>query len=56
MLCFVFLEEELQASYWQNKGKQALKAAMNVQRSISRAKNSILFLGDGESENEPSHG
>ncbi|XP_017268792.1 intestinal-type alkaline phosphatase [Kryptolebias marmoratus] len=40
-------EEELHASYWNNKGKQALHSALNVQRSLNRAKNLILFLGDG---------
>lgn len=39
--------EELHASYWNNKGKQALDAAMKVQPNVRQAKNIILFLGDG---------
>ncbi|XP_034036723.1 intestinal-type alkaline phosphatase [Thalassophryne amazonica] len=40
-------EEELHASYWNNKAKQALHTALNVQPNIHQAKNIILFLGDG---------
>ncbi|XP_029285755.1 intestinal-type alkaline phosphatase 1-like [Cottoperca gobio] len=40
-------EEELHASYWNNKAKQALHTALNVQPNIHQAKNLILFLGDG---------
>nr|XP_057929045.1 alkaline phosphatase-like [Doryrhamphus excisus] len=40
-------EEELHASYWNNKGKQALHTALNIQPNLHRAKNIILFLGDG---------
>nr|XP_046248803.1 alkaline phosphatase-like [Scatophagus argus] len=40
-------EEELHASYWNNKGKQALHTALNVQPNLHQAKNIILFLGDG---------
>ncbi|XP_038147620.1 intestinal-type alkaline phosphatase [Cyprinodon tularosa] len=40
-------EDELYADYWNNKAKQALHNAMNVQKSVTRAKNLILFLGDG---------
>lgn len=53
--CVVFLvliEEELHASYWLNKGKQALHNAINVQPKVYKAKNTILFLGDGELENQ----
>lgn len=53
--CVVFLvliEEELHASYWLNKGKQALHHAINVQPKVYKAKNTILFLGDGELENQ----
>ncbi|XP_076581950.1 intestinal-type alkaline phosphatase [Chaetodon auriga] len=39
--------EELQASYWNNKAMQALNAAIYVQRNVHKAKNLILFLGDG---------
>ncbi|KAM4629847.1 intestinal-type alkaline phosphatase-like [Polymixia lowei] len=39
--------EELHASYWNTKGKQALDMAMNMKPKIHRAKNTILFLGDG---------
>uniref|UniRef100_A0AAQ4NPP1 alkaline phosphatase n=1 Tax=Gasterosteus aculeatus aculeatus TaxID=481459 RepID=A0AAQ4NPP1_GASAC len=40
-------EEELHASYWNNKARQTLHTALNVQRNLKRAKNVILFLGDG---------
>ncbi|XP_054459020.1 intestinal-type alkaline phosphatase-like [Anoplopoma fimbria] len=40
-------EEELHASYWNNKARQALHTALNVQPNIKQAKNVILFLGDG---------
>ncbi|XP_037326161.2 intestinal-type alkaline phosphatase-like [Pungitius pungitius] len=40
-------EEELHASYWNNKARQTLHTALNVQRSLKQAKNVILFLGDG---------
>ncbi|XP_034439346.1 intestinal-type alkaline phosphatase [Hippoglossus hippoglossus] len=40
-------EEELHASYWNNKGREALHTAMNVQPNNHQAKNVILFLGDG---------
>uniref|UniRef100_A0A3Q2PTI0 alkaline phosphatase n=1 Tax=Fundulus heteroclitus TaxID=8078 RepID=A0A3Q2PTI0_FUNHE len=41
------IEEELHAEYWNNKAKQALHTALNVQPNVHRAKNLILFLGDG---------
>ncbi|XP_062252383.1 intestinal-type alkaline phosphatase [Platichthys flesus] len=41
------LEEELHASYWNNKGREALHTALNVQPNNHQAKNVILFLGDG---------
>ncbi|KAM4547885.1 alkaline phosphatase-like [Odontesthes bonariensis] len=40
-------EEELHANYWNNKGKQALHTALNIQSNVHQAKNLILFLGDG---------
>ncbi|GAA6219808.1 alkaline phosphatase-like [Lates japonicus] len=40
-------EEELHASYWNNKARQALHTAMNIQPNLHQAKNVILFLGDG---------
>ncbi|XP_070688481.1 alkaline phosphatase-like [Pempheris klunzingeri] len=40
-------EEEFHASYWNNLGKEALHAALNIQPNIHQAKNLILFLGDG---------
>ncbi|CAB1443495.1 unnamed protein product [Pleuronectes platessa] len=40
-------EEELHASYWNNKGREALHTALNVQPNNHQAKNVILFLGDG---------
>lgn len=41
-------DEELHAEYWNNKGKQALSKALQIQPNIHLAKNGILFLGDGE--------
>ncbi|XP_034738308.1 intestinal-type alkaline phosphatase [Etheostoma cragini] len=41
------LEEELHASYWNNKARQALHTALYVQPNVHKAKNIILFLGDG---------
>lgn len=41
---------ELRADFWNNKGRQALFTAMNVQPNTKKAKNMILFIGDGESE------
>lgn len=46
----VLTENELHAEYWNNKAKQALHTAMSAQRNSNKAKNVILFLGDGESE------
>ncbi|XP_008300381.1 intestinal-type alkaline phosphatase-like [Stegastes partitus] len=40
-------EEELHADFWNIKGKQALNAALNLQPNMHKAKNIILFLGDG---------
>nr|XP_061790996.1 alkaline phosphatase-like [Nerophis lumbriciformis] len=40
-------EEELHASYWNNKAKQSLHTALNIQPNLHKAKNIILFLGDG---------
>lgn len=47
----LIIEEELHAHYWNNKAKQALHSALNVQAraNVYQAKNLILFLGDGES-------
>lgn len=56
-MCFVFFvflmpaEDEKLASYWNNKGKQALFTALQNQPNVHQAKNLILFLGDGESGN-----
>lgn len=50
MIFFLLTEEELHASYWNNKGSQALHDALNVQPNVHQAKNIILFLGDGESK------
>ncbi|XP_047229990.1 intestinal-type alkaline phosphatase [Girardinichthys multiradiatus] len=44
-LCVI--EEELHADYWNNKAREALHAALNVQPNVHQAKNLILFLGDG---------
>uniref|UniRef100_A0A8C7ZZB4 alkaline phosphatase n=1 Tax=Oryzias sinensis TaxID=183150 RepID=A0A8C7ZZB4_9TELE len=44
---FLLLVDELEASYWNNKAKEALNAAIQVPRNLERAKNLILFLGDG---------
>ncbi|XP_024135269.1 intestinal-type alkaline phosphatase 1 [Oryzias melastigma] len=40
-------DEELDASYWNNKASKALSAALQAPRNLERAKNLILFLGDG---------
>lgn len=40
-------EKELHADYWNNKGKEALHTALNIQPNLHQAKNLILFLGDG---------
>ncbi|XP_076007441.1 intestinal-type alkaline phosphatase-like [Genypterus blacodes] len=42
-----FPQEELHASYWNNKGRQALHTALSIQPNIHQAKNLILFIGDG---------
>ncbi|KAM6963050.1 intestinal-type alkaline phosphatase [Aplochiton taeniatus] len=47
MLSLTSIEEELHPSYWNNKGKQALKIALDLKPNIRKAKNLILFLGDG---------
>ncbi|KAK7889806.1 hypothetical protein WMY93_025366 [Mugilogobius chulae] len=46
-LNFPHTEEELHASYWNNKAKQSLHTALNIQPNLHKAKNVILFLGDG---------
>uniref|UniRef100_A0A8C5DSC1 alkaline phosphatase n=1 Tax=Gouania willdenowi TaxID=441366 RepID=A0A8C5DSC1_GOUWI len=43
----IFQDDELHASYWNNKAKQSLHKAMKMQRDLHQAKNIILFLGDG---------
>ncbi|XP_071198482.1 intestinal-type alkaline phosphatase isoform X2 [Salvelinus alpinus] len=43
----VIPENEKHPSYWNNKGKQALHKALDMKPNVRRAKNSILFLGDG---------
>ncbi|XP_068445809.1 intestinal-type alkaline phosphatase-like [Clinocottus analis] len=40
-------EEELHASYWNNKAKASLDAALNVKPNLYKAKNVVFFLGDG---------
>ncbi|KAF3690800.1 Intestinal-type alkaline phosphatase [Channa argus] len=40
-------EDERHASYWNNKGSQAIYDALNIQPNVKQAKNVILFLGDG---------
>ncbi|XP_077463818.1 alkaline phosphatase-like [Stigmatopora argus] len=40
-------EEELHATYWNNKARQSLHTALNIQPNVHKAKNIILFLGDG---------
>ncbi|XP_071371433.1 intestinal-type alkaline phosphatase [Centroberyx affinis] len=44
---FSVSEEELHASYWNNKAKQALHSALSMKPNVHKAKNVILFLGDG---------
>ncbi|XP_010897006.1 intestinal-type alkaline phosphatase [Esox lucius] len=43
----VIPEREVHPSFWNNKGKQALHSALSLKPNVHRAKNSILFLGDG---------
>ncbi|KAJ7993449.1 hypothetical protein DPEC_G00272550 [Dallia pectoralis] len=43
----VIPEDEVHPSFWNNKGKQALHKALGLTPNVHRAKNSILFLGDG---------
>ncbi|KAL1023319.1 hypothetical protein UPYG_G00039180 [Umbra pygmaea] len=43
----VIPEEEKYPSFWNNKGKQALHKALDLKPNVRRAKNIILFLGDG---------
>lgn len=43
---------ERRTDFWNNKGRQALFKAMNVQPNFRKAKNMILFIGDGESEHQ----
>lgn len=43
---------ELRSDFWNNKGKEAIFTALKVQPHIKRAKNMILFIGDGESEQQ----
>uniref|UniRef100_A0A8C6WEV6 alkaline phosphatase n=1 Tax=Neogobius melanostomus TaxID=47308 RepID=A0A8C6WEV6_9GOBI len=45
--CSMIYFDELHASYWNNKARLALHTALNVQPNLHKAKNVILFLGDG---------
>ncbi|XP_039888457.1 intestinal-type alkaline phosphatase-like [Simochromis diagramma] len=40
-------KDELEPFYWNNKGRNAIHAALNKPRNSHQAKNAILFLGDG---------
>ncbi|KAL4630744.1 intestinal-type alkaline phosphatase 1-like [Arapaima gigas] len=44
---FASTEEEQDPRFWNMKGQEALKAALNMKPNLHRAKNLILFLGDG---------
>lgn len=46
------IEDELEPFYWNNKGRNAIHAALNKPRNSHQAKNAILFLGDGKSKKE----
>lgn len=55
--CYIFVfislatdRGELHADFWNTKARQALFTAINVQPNTRKAKNMILFIGDGESE------
>ncbi|KAG9329438.1 hypothetical protein JZ751_004768, partial [Albula glossodonta] len=39
--------------FWNVKGREALNAALNLKPNLHRAKNLILFLGDGEAKSPP---
>ncbi|XP_064186092.1 intestinal-type alkaline phosphatase-like [Anguilla rostrata] len=39
--------EEESPHFWNTKGKEALSRALNLQPNLHRAKNLVLFLGDG---------
>ncbi|NXV19875.1 PPBI phosphatase, partial [Cepphus grylle] len=43
----VIPEEEEKPSFWNNQAAAAIEAAYHIQPRISKAKNLILFLGDG---------
>ncbi|XP_016298199.1 intestinal-type alkaline phosphatase-like [Sinocyclocheilus anshuiensis] len=46
--CFsVIPEEEQHPNFWYVKGKEALHTALSMKPNLHRAKNLILFLGDG---------
>uniref|UniRef100_A0A8C9TEV1 alkaline phosphatase n=1 Tax=Scleropages formosus TaxID=113540 RepID=A0A8C9TEV1_SCLFO len=40
-------EEEQDPSFWNVKGQEALRVALDLKPNVHRAKNLILFLGDG---------
>lgn len=46
------IEDELEPFYWNNKGRNAIHAALNKPRNSHQAKNAILFLGDGKSKKD----
>lgn len=46
---FELSELEKQSDYWRRSGKQALEAALSNKQNTQRAKNAILFIGDGMS-------
>lgn len=52
MCIFMPADDERLASYWDNKAKEALNAALQRQPNLHQAKNVILFLGDGEFRTE----
>lgn len=49
---FMSADDELLPSYWNNKAKEALHTALKIQPNVHKAKNVILFLGDGEFRTE----
>ncbi|KAM8953078.1 alkaline phosphatase-like [Pelodytes ibericus] len=43
----VSLEDEKTAKFWNDKGRESVKKAINMKPIIRKAKNLIMFLGDG---------
>lgn len=48
-IVFKYNEQEKSSDYWLKSGQQALKQALSYSVNTQRAKNSIIFIGDGMS-------